>query len=85
VDEVVMEERIQAAVLMTSLFESTALVRLDFSNSEEAKKEMYRQRQELRIKVKKSDPHTSPCISFAGWKFEMPSVMSHCLHHKNWM
>lgn len=59
-----MEERTKAAVLVTFLFESSALVRLDFSNSEETKKEMYRQRQDLRIKVKKFAPHAaSPCIS----------------------
>ncbi len=38
---------------MSFLFESTAMVRLDFSNSEEAKKEMYRQKQDLQKKVKK--------------------------------
>jgi len=53
VEEVSVEERARAAILVGSLFESCALVRADFSDSEERKREMYRQRQELRIKVKK--------------------------------
>jgi len=59
-----MEERSKAAVLVAFLFESSALVRLDFINSEETKREMYRQRQDLRVKVKKPVPHAaSPLIS----------------------
>ena len=53
VEEVSVEERAKAAALMGFLFESSALVRADFSDSEERKKELYRQRQDLRIKVKK--------------------------------
>ena len=53
VEELSVEERAKAAVLIGVLFESSALVRADFSDKEEEKKELYRQRQDLRIKAKK--------------------------------
>ena len=48
VGELSVEERATAAALMGFLFESSALVRADFSDKEEEKKELYRQRQDLR-------------------------------------
>ena len=63
VEEVSVEEKGKAAALMGVLFESSAMVRADFSNKEEEKKELYRQRQDLRIKAKKWAPQTPSPVS----------------------